>query len=151
MALNYLINFSLFSSSDESFMPNWLRYSNNNPLNQFAEITLATHAKSHERLLAKYLQRLQGGVEQKPNPRSNQHIPTPPPLSQHSPLHHTPPHQLTPSNSPSPPPAHISPTVSIQEKRSKQPPLPPLHTRLGKENLIEFFFCFFKTSFASRL
>ena len=52
-------------------MPKWLRYSNNNPLNQFAEITLATHAKSHEMLLAKYLQRLQGGLEQKPNPRSN--------------------------------------------------------------------------------
>ena len=128
-------------------MPKWLRYSNNNPLNQFAEITLATHAKSHEMLLAKYLQRLQGGLEQKPNPRSNKHIPTPPPLSQHYPLHHTPPHQLTPSNSPSPPPAHISPTVSIQEKRAKQPPLPPLHTRLGKEDLLKLFFCFLKTSF----
>ena len=74
----------------------------NNPLNQFAEITLATVAAAaasraknsttisqkshhhplhqHDMLLAQYLSQLQAGLE------------------------------LTPSNSPSPPPAHLSPS-----------------------------------------
>lgn len=64
----------------------------NNPLNQFAEITLAT--QNH--LLAQYLHRLQ---------------------------------ELTPSNSPSPPPAHVSP--QRREVFSPSPPnwlLPPPQT-----------------------
>ena len=68
-----------------------------NPLNQFAEITLATVAAAaranatstqkshhqHDMLLAQYLSQLQAGLE------------------------------LTPSNSPSPPPAHLSPSSSL--------------------------------------
>lgn len=64
----------------EDAKKSWFCY-NNNPLNQFAEITLAASTRQ-EMLLAQYLHsRLQG-------------------------LHHE---MLTPSNSPSPPPAHISP------------------------------------------
>lgn len=70
-------------SSSFSETKSWFCY-NNNPLNQFADITLAASTRQ-EMLLAQYLHsRLQGLQGQQ---------------------HHN---ELTPSNSPSPPPAHIS-------------------------------------------
>ena len=71
-----------------------------NPLNQFAEITLAAsmatqkdRARHHDILLAQYLSQLQGQLD------------------------------LTPSNSPSPPPAHLSPSLKTHLKGDALPPL----------------------------
>ncbi len=78
-------SFITADDAPKNFPGKWLsNYNNNNPLNQFAEITLASHKRNQELLLAQYLQRLQ---------------------------------ELTPSNSPSPPPAHVSPL-----QRFRKPP-----------------------------
>ena len=92
--------------------PSATSLSPHNPLNQFAEITLAAsmatqkgRTRHHDILLAQYLSQLQGQLD------------------------------LTPSNSPSPPPAHLSPSLKTHLKADILPPLSNPYG-IGKQKIV---------------